>query len=69
MSNDVPLNRVLEKVKAAITNQSSVESDKEKKNQIKCRHHFGYLSEISKSSSIPEECFFCPKVVECIAKL
>ena len=69
MSTGVPLDRVLEKVKEAIANQPSVESNREKQNQIKCRHHFGYLSEIPKSNSIPEECFFCSKVVECIAKL
>ncbi len=67
MSTEVPLDRVLEKVREAIANQPTAESDKEEKNQIKCPHHFGYLSELPKSSSIPEECFFCPKVVECIA--
>jgi hypothetical protein len=67
MSTDVPVDKVLEKVKEAIANQSTVESDKEE-NQIKCLHNFGYLSELPKSSQIPEECFFCPKIVECIAQ-
>lgn len=67
MSTDVPVDKVLEKVVEAIANQPIAESDKEE-NQTKCLHHFGYLAELPKSSSIPEECFFCPKVVECIAK-
>ena len=67
MSTEVPLDKVLEKVKEAIANQPPADSDKEE-NQIKCLHHFGYLSELAKTSSIPEECFFCPKVVECIAQ-
>jgi hypothetical protein len=64
MSTEVPLDKVLEKVKEAIVNQPS-----EEKNHVKCLHHFGYLSELPKNSSIPEECFFCPKVVNCIVKL
>ena len=69
MSTDAPVDRVLEKVMEAIANQPSEESGKDGKNQIKCLHHFGYLSELPKSSSIPEECFFCPQVVKCIVKL
>ena len=67
MSTDAPLDRVLERVKEAIANQPTAESDKEK-NHVKCLHNFGYLSKLNKSASIPEECFFCPKVVDCIAK-
>jgi hypothetical protein len=67
MSTDVPVDKVLEKVVEAIANQPTAESDKEEK-QTKCLHHFGYLAKLPKSSSIPEECFLCPKVVECIAK-
>ena len=67
MSTESPSDRVLEKVKEAIANQPNVESDKEE-NHVKCLHNFGYLSELPKSASIPEECFFCPKVVECIVK-
>lgn len=67
MSTDVPVDKVLEKVVEAIANQPSAESGKEE-NKTKCLHHFGYLAELPKSSSIPEECFFCSKVVDCIAK-
>ena len=68
MSTDVPSDRILERVVEAIANQPSAESDKEEKNQVKCLHHFGYLYKLDKNSSIPEECFFCPKVVDCITK-
>ena len=67
MSSDAPVDRVLERVVEAIANQPSAESD-EAENHVKCLHKFGYLSELPKSASIPEECFFCPKVVDCIAK-
>ena len=67
MTAEVPLDRLLERVKEAISNQPPIESDKKGKNHIKCLHHFGYLSKLSKNTSIPEECFFCSRVVECIA--
>jgi hypothetical protein len=69
MSTEAPVDRVLEKVVEAIANQPSAESDKEKNSHVKCLHHFGYLSELPRTSSIPEECFFCPQVVKCIVKL
>jgi hypothetical protein len=67
MTTEVPLDRLLERVKEAISNQPPIESDKEEKNHIKCPYHFGYLSELPKNTPIPEECFFCSRVVECIA--
>jgi hypothetical protein len=66
MTTELPLDRVLEKVKDAIANQP--QADKDEKNEIKCPHHFGYLSELPKTTPIPEGCFFCPKVVECIVQ-
>jgi len=67
MSADVPLDEVLEKVKQAISNQSPDNSKKEGKSQVKCPHSFGYLSKLPKGTPLPEECFLCPKVVECLA--
>jgi len=34
----------------------------------KCPHHFGYLSQRSKSENIPEECMICEKIVQCMLK-
>lgn len=67
MTTEVPLDRLLERVKEAISNQPPIESDKEEKNHIKCLHHFGFLSKLPKNIPIPEECFFCSRVIECIA--
>ena len=67
MTTEPPLDELLERVKEAIANQPPIESAKGKKDHIKCPHHFGYLSEIHKSTPIPEGCYFCPKIVECIA--
>jgi len=30
-----------------------------------CPHYFGYLKAIPKNSPMPEECFCCPKIMEC----
>ena len=67
MTTEVPLDRLFERVKEAISNQPPIESDKEEKNHIKCLHHFGYLSKLPKNIHIPEECVFCSRVIECIA--
>ncbi|WNZ28504.1 MAG: hypothetical protein IAX21_07515 [Candidatus Bathyarchaeota archaeon] len=69
MSADVPLDELLEKVKEAISKQSPGNSDNNDKKQFKCPHSFGYLSKMPKGNPIPEECFLCPKVVECLASL
>ena len=33
-----------------------------------CSHFFGYLKKIPKNSTIPDDCFVCPKMVECLLK-
>ncbi len=30
-----------------------------------CPHYFGYLKTVPKDSVLPEECFCCPKIMEC----
>jgi len=60
MTTNVPSERLLEKIKDAISNQTSTE-----KNNTECLHHFGYLSELPKNKLIPEECLLCPKLLEC----
>lgn len=32
-----------------------------------CLHSFGYLKNIPKGNSIPEECYVCPRMVQCAA--
>jgi len=32
----------------------------------KCIHNFGYLKNQPKGTSIPDECFGCPKVLRCL---
>ncbi len=31
-----------------------------------CRHFFGYLRKLPKNVSMPDDCFGCPKMVECL---
>jgi len=33
-----------------------------------CLHYFGYLRTVPKNAPIPDECFGCPKIVECLVK-
>jgi DNA-directed RNA polymerase subunit RPC12/RpoP len=32
-----------------------------------CSHHFGYVKTLPKNASIPDECLWCPWIVECLA--
>lgn len=36
--------------------------------EVKCAHHFGYLSERSKNENIPDECVVCGNIVQCMLK-
>jgi hypothetical protein len=66
MTTNRSLNKLLEKVKDAISSQPIIESEKSKTN---CSHHFGYLAELPKNSHFPEECLLCLRIVECIILL
>jgi hypothetical protein len=41
----------------------SVVNDKE--GSSRCRQYFGYLTGLSKTASMPEECLTCPEMLEC----
>ena len=45
---------------------STKHSQLEKKDSKVCTFFFGYLKARSKDTSIPQECFVCPKLIECI---
>ena len=50
-----------------------VELDKEKSDEVSektdtCSHHIGYLKERELKQQIPEECFLCSRVIECMLK-
>jgi len=40
----------------------------EKTDAWKCTHSFGYLANLPKEASIPNECLTCPRVMECSSK-
>ena len=61
MTTTVPSDILLQKVKDAISNQSYII-----KTKTKCPYHFGYISELPKAHSLPEECFLCAKLLKCI---
>ena len=31
-----------------------------------CAHHLGYLKGLEKNKAVPDECFGCPKVMQCL---
>ena len=66
MTTDVSLERLLEKINDSISNQSSIESETEEESQKMPPSFFGYLANLTKNASIPEECLLCSRVVECI---
>ncbi len=38
----------------------------ETEEDIECKHYFGYLKKRPKSTSVPEECLTCSKMIECL---
>jgi len=46
--------------------EKEVEVDKEEKT-VGCPHYLGYLKKRQKESPIPEGCFTCNKMIECIS--
>jgi len=34
-----------------------------------CAHKFGYLKNLPKNTPIPDECFGCPRIVDCLTTL
>jgi type IV secretory pathway VirB10-like protein len=34
-----------------------------------CHHKFGFLNDLPKNTPIPDECFGCPQIVECLKNL
>jgi len=46
--------------------QSSPPSKSLQARPPECRHFFGYLKKIPKNTSIPDECFGCPRMVDCL---
>ena len=66
MATGIPLDGLLEKIEEVISSQP-IKSDKEEKNYLKCPHYLGYLYKSRRNTSIPEECFFCSRVIECLA--
>jgi hypothetical protein len=60
-----PLKRV-EASKITKEKQSSPTSKSLQARPPECRHFFGYLKKIPKNTSIPDECYGCPRMVDCL---
>lgn len=44
------------------------ENDKGKDKPEGCNHYFGYLATLPKSAGTPDECYLCPKLIDCYKK-
>jgi DNA-directed RNA polymerase subunit RPC12/RpoP len=62
----------LSKVDVAVDNEENthefsvkIPERKEMTRPIECPHHFGYLKNHPKNSSIPDECFACANLIQC----
>jgi hypothetical protein len=33
---------------------------------LNCAHEFGYLKDLPRNTPVPDECFGCPKVMQCL---
>jgi len=60
-----PLERV-EASKVTKEKQSSPPSKSLQARPPECRHFFGYLKKIPKNTQIPDECFGCSRMVDCL---
>ena len=45
-----------------------IRTEKPKKPNSACFHHFGYLSTVPKSASLPDNCLGCSRIVKCLAQ-
>jgi cytoskeletal protein RodZ len=47
------------KLKTSSSTQPNAESQN-------CAHEFGYLKDLPRNTPVPDECFGCPKVMQCL---
>jgi len=62
---------VINKGKEAISKHERIAAPKAEINSSSkrdCLHQFGYLRTLPKNTPIPDECFGCTKIVECLVK-
>ena len=57
--------KILRKDRATVVERRE---QREKTDVWKCPHSFGYLENLPKDASIPNECLTCPRVMECSSK-
>lgn len=71
-----PQNQLESKTEQQVVFKKSPKTKKEKKKtelqkeqpetDIECAHHFGYLRSLPPNTPVPDECFGCPKVMQCL---
>jgi len=56
-----------EKTKATLKTMKQKTDKQQPQNGFQnCLHQFGYLKNLQKNTPVPDECFGCPKVMECL---
>ena len=69
MAVKIPLEEPLEGIEASKVTKEKQSPPPTKSLQARppeCRHFFGYLKKIPKNTSIPDECFGCHRMVDCL---
>jgi hypothetical protein len=50
-----------------VTKLQQMEANKKEK-PLGCEHHLGYLTQRPKNTTIPEDCFTCTKMIDCMSQ-
>lgn len=58
--------RPIEHVEPIKQPKPTLSSKHNSKSSDRCPHHFGFLGGLPKNTPIPEECFGCQKIVDCL---
>jgi len=65
----VPEKKGAEKPSEAVETQKSTEQKESQTrpqtDSLECPYHLGYLKKLPEETPIPDECFRCPRMVEC----
>ncbi len=62
----VEAEKVEKEEEAPAEEAATIEAEKVEETQPQCAYHLGYLKKRDKGSPIPEGCFTCPKMIECV---
>ena len=60
--------RFIEEANIESQTQSNQKYSKNPEKPTACKNHFGYLNERKQKEHVPDDCFLCEKIVDCMLK-